>query len=576
MNIQYSTQPYPGLRPFKSYESDIFFGRDEHVKQLLKKFGETHFVAVVGPSGYGKSSLVRTGLLASLELGFLEANKTRWRIAETHPGDNPLTGLVNALQDAFEPKIDLQQDPTNVHRHLNKENNENLLVFVDQFEEIFRFYPHCNRADTIAFVADLLKMSQHGNIYVVITMRSEFLGNCSQFYNLPEAINQGVFLVPRLNKQQLQLIIEGPARVFGGTVEPDLVDKLLKDMEGGNSDPTFDQLPLLQHVLMRMWSMAKADKEGVTLLTLDHYQQVGELKGALSKHANEAYDELTKDQQKIAEVLFRSLSEPGGAPDLRRPVKLGEVATLVNQSEAANVTVEKEVKNVVEVFRKEGRDFLLPHPPCELTSDTLLDISHESLLRQWDNANEWIKKETDQVNLYRWLKEDAERWKNGGEGLWNPPNLGRALTWRVQLGGVKGAKEWARRYDTSIKFDEEFQHTMTFLDGSGESHQIELQKKREESQRIDNINQRKKKPTKLWLWGLFLFVSVLFLIVNLALVITPILHQEVLLPFVWLEGIVSGLIIPGLIKFIAHQTKLVSTTDGLKKQTIIPSEEKVS
>jgi hypothetical protein len=162
------------------------------------------------------------------------------------------------------------------------------------------------------FVSLLLASSQHPNVYVVLTMRSDFIGDCALFHGLSEAINQGLFLTTRLNREQLRAAIEEPARVFGGKIVPKLVNRLLND--AGNNP---DQLPVLQHALMRMWTMASAEHsatgevDGGVTLAMDHYDRIVGLETALSQHADEAYNELDPAQQRIAAMLFRSLSERG-------------------------------------------------------------------------------------------------------------------------------------------------------------------------------------------------------------------------------------------------------------------------
>jgi len=255
-----------------------------------------------------------------------------------------------------------------------------------RFEEIFRYYQQGAEDEAAAFVSLLLAGSEHPDVYVVITMRSDFLGDCALFHGLPEAINQGLFLTPRLNREQLRAAIEEPAAVFGGKIEPALVNHLLND--AGNNP---DQLPVVQHALMRMWTIASTHPspaggdgkdEGITL-TMDHYAQIGGLDAALSQHADEAYNELDPSQHKIAEIMFRSLSERGSdRRDTRRPVPLTEVAAVAK-------VPWQEVAAVVEVFRQEGRSFLMPPVGKDLEPDSILDISHESLIRQWQRLQDW-------------------------------------------------------------------------------------------------------------------------------------------------------------------------------------------
>ncbi|MFS8979442.1 ATP-binding protein [Cupriavidus necator] len=257
--------PYPGLRPFRHDEAEIFFGREEQTDQLLEKLQRSHFIAVVGPSGCGKSSLVRAGMIAALEAGFLADAGARWRIADMRPGSQPLTRLAEALlapsalgqADAADPAeaafalAMLRRGPLGLVEIVQEARLppcENLLILVDQFEEIFRFREQGNADDADAFVALLLTSAAQRKvpIYIVITMRSDFLGECALFLGLPEAINDGQYLTPRLTRCQIEAAVAGPARVFGGEIEPALVNRLLNEI---GPDP--DQLPLLQHALMR-------------------------------------------------------------------------------------------------------------------------------------------------------------------------------------------------------------------------------------------------------------------------------------------------------------------------------------
>jgi hypothetical protein len=241
-----------------------------------------------------------------------------------------------------------------------------LLVLVDQFEELFR-YRHNADDEANAFVALLLAATEHPNVYVVITMRSDFLGDCARHRGLPEAVNAGLYLTPRLDPEQMADAIRLPARVFSGEVEPALVKRLLSE-----TGDEMDQLPLLQHAMMRLWDLSGKDK----LLTLKEFERLGGLRQALNDHAEEAYRKLQEAERVIAETLFRSLVARG--PDqryTRRPVKLREIAEL------SEVEPER-VATVVEVFRTQERSFIMPAADVPLRPDTVLDITHEALIRQ--------------------------------------------------------------------------------------------------------------------------------------------------------------------------------------------------
>ncbi|MGZ8254524.1 MAG: ATP-binding protein, partial [Burkholderiaceae bacterium] len=487
--------PYPGLRPFQIEEHDLFFGREEQVDELLRRLRNTRFLAIVGPSGCGKSSLVRAGMMAALETGYLVTAGSEWRFAAMRPGRQPMRRLAEALvRSAGLAPADL--DAT-LARDLIKHTLErgprglvevldgtplpagtNLLVLVDQFEEIFRFRREGDLDEANAFVALLLESAalQAHSVYVVITMRSDFFGDCAVFTGLPEAINKSQYLTPRLTREQRQAAIVGPARVFGGDVEPELVNRLLNDM---GTDP--DQLPVLQHLLMRMWTWrpgaatsgsARLVQPGEErpgdpggerrTLTMHDYESVGGFANALSNHAEEAFAKLGEGQQRIAEILLRRLSERGpDNRDIRRPTPAGEVAAL------AGVSVD-EVTQVADVFRAPDCSFLVPPWPEPIHPYTVLDISHESFLRQWGRLKGWIDAEAKSVDAYRFLEQTARHWKQRRAALWGTPNLELAVAWREE---ERPTVEWAKRYGG------DFAAAMDFLTASEQAHRAEAARK---------------------------------------------------------------------------------------------------
>ena len=489
------SSPYPGLRPFDAEEADLFFGRGEQVDELLRRLHLTRFLAVVGPSGCGKSSLVRAGMIAALQSGFLVSAGSRWQFATMRPGGRPMTELATALvkqtglagHDPDETTAvgllgaTLRRGPLGLVEALNETplpEDTNLLVLVDQFEEIFRFRREGGTDEADAFVALLLETARQRDvpIYVVLTMRSDFFGDCAAFGGLPEALNRSQYLTPRLSREQRRAAIVGPARVFGGDVAPELVNRLLNEM--GN-DP--DQLPLMQHLLMRMWTWrattfasaetgeepAPAEPAGHRL-TLEDYAKVGGLRDALSNHANEAFDRLDARQEAIAETLFRRLSERApGARDIRRPTLAAEVAELA----AATLP---ELAVVADVFRAPGCSFVVPAWPTPLDENTMLDITHEALIRQWDRLRAWADDEAQSAEQYRFLEHNAALWKQGRMALWGTPNLEMALDWRAR---ERPTARWASRYGR------DFPLAMAFLDASASRRAVEEEAQRKQRQR---------------------------------------------------------------------------------------------
>ncbi|MFN8004069.1 MAG: hypothetical protein U0X75_24005 [Acidobacteriota bacterium] len=484
--------PFPGLRPFKFDESHLFFGRDGQSERLLAKLASTRFLAVVGTSGSGKSSLVHAGLLPALYSGFMPGAGSAWRIAIMRPGNDPLGNLARALNEpaVFGPDDDtaraLQINFTEATlrrgslglvetaRHQQMPPTENLLIVADQFEELFRVEQstqsfassgtqvgaHAGEQehDRAAFVKLLLEARQRRdegpNIYVVLTMRSDYLGDCAQFWDLPEAINDGQYLIPRLTRAQIRDAITGPAFVGGAEITPRLVNRLLNDV-GDNPD----QLPILQHALMRTWDHCQASRQrdggtaGQTandhVIDLEDYEAIGGMTNALSLHADEAFYELPDERhRKVAEKVFKALTEKG--PDnreIRRPVTLGALCDVVEATEP-------EIVRVIETFRQEGRSFLMPPVGTTLTTESLIDISHESLMRNWQRLKLWVQSEADSAQLYRRLAETAQLYAAKKAELWGRLDLKPALKWRKN---TEPNPFWAKRYAPG------FQNALNFL-----------------------------------------------------------------------------------------------------------------
>jgi WD40 repeat protein/energy-coupling factor transporter ATP-binding protein EcfA2 len=504
--IDRMANPFPGLRPFESSETHLFFGRDGQSEELLRRLKRTRFLAVVGTSGSGKSSLVRAGLLPALQGGLMASAGSDWRIAILRPGSDPIGNLARGLaspavlgasdekslaMQAVMAETTLRRSSLGlvdlVARARTKISDsgqplfadyENLLVVVDQFEELFRFKQlieeENSQEDAAAFVKLLLEavgQKDEKKIYVVLTMRSDFLGDCSQFFELPEAINNGQYLIPRMTRDERRAAISGPVAVGEGAISDPLVNQLLNDV-GDNPD----QLPILQHALMRTWDHWLSHRNG-NPIDIPDYDAIGGMTAALSRHADEAYAELNDAQKLIAEKLFKGLTEKGtDNREIRRPMEVGEICELTGANEAAVIAV-------IEVFRQEGRSFLMPPPtdaltgaPFHLNRESLIDISHESLIRNWERLKTWVDEESRSARIYRRLAETAVLHKEGGAGLWRDPDLGVALTWREHS---NPNSVWAKRYHP------EFPLAMSFLDQSVSARDAQLAN--EEAQRRKEI-----------------------------------------------------------------------------------------
>lgn len=239
------------------------------------------------------------------------------------------------------------------------------------------------------------------------------------FPGLPEALNDSQFLTPRLTREQRRLAITGPAKVIGGDIEATLVNRLLNDM---GTDP--DQLPVL-HALMRLWTIASERCDQPALLTLHDYETLGGWNRTLSNHADQIYDTLIATQQSIAKILFQSLSEPSAAKrDIRHPTKLKAIA------EIAEVNIDQVIP-IIDAFRRSDCSFLRSSED-QLTSETVIDISHESLIRQWERMKDWMKEEAESVEIYRELEQNAIQYEEGRGGLLEGLDLLPVIAWKKQ------------------------------------------------------------------------------------------------------------------------------------------------
>lgn len=452
---QLQPNPFPGLRPFDASENHLFFGRDGQSDEILTSLRRNRFVAVVGTSGSGKSSLIRAGLMPLLHGGFMAQTSSRWRIALLRPGNDPIGNLARALNQTDVLRKDDSVDEetgilitettlrrsglglTETVRQAHMPERTNLLVVVDQFEELFRFMRSANSGhaeDDTAFVKLLIEATRQTEvpIFVVITMRSDFIGDCARFRELPETINRGLYLIPVMTRDQRREAVNGPAAVAGTQIEPRLINRLLNDA-GENPE----QLPLLQHALMRTWAYKKSSPTDGEI-DMESYEAIGGMGDALSRHADEAYDELpTQRSRDIAEKIFKALAEKG--PDnreVRRPTKVVDLAAIADASHA-------EVISVIEAFRQSGRSFLMPPPEVKLASQTLIDISHESLIRGWRRLAEWVESESLSAGIYKRVAETAVLYDKGLAGLWHDPDLQVALGWQSK---VDPNEAWGRRY----------------------------------------------------------------------------------------------------------------------------------
>jgi WD40 repeat protein/tetratricopeptide (TPR) repeat protein len=475
--------PFPGLRPFRSDEHHLFFGREEQTAALLQLLRTNRFLAVVGTSGSGKSSLVRAGMIAELHGGTMTQAGSTWEVMILRPGGSPIENLARAFVDA---ELYDAEDPSTLPRLLATLNRSrfglveamkqceliqpgtNLLVVVDQFEELFRFRQQGvdSEETAAAFVNLLLTASEQAEcpIYVTITMRSDYLGDCSEIPGLAEAVNEGEYLIPRLLRDQKRDAIEKPIGVGGARISPLLVQRLLNEV----GDDT-DQLPVLQHALMRMWSAWSSGTGDHRPIDFGDFEATGGLASALSNHADEIYDSLPDDRHRSAcEKIFKTLTVKGDDNrGIRRPTRLAHLQAIANADRNT-------VTTVLDAFRGSGVTFLMPGMEVELDDRTVLDLSHESLMRGWQRLRGWVEEEAQSARVFRRLLDTARLWRDGKAGLFRDPDLQIALSWREQ---EAPNAEWAEQYGGH------FETAVSFLESSAAEAEAERQAKEAARQR---------------------------------------------------------------------------------------------
>ena len=422
--------PYKGLLFFDESDSDLFFGREaltaqlaEHVMDLAMD-SSARFLAVVGASGSGKSSLVRAGLAVALK-------RMGWNTRVFAPTINPLRMSEANLSEA------------------RIKDAERVLLLVDQFEEVFTL---CHdEMERIAFIEKLLSSAQEPSkkMTVVIALRADFYSHCAQYPLLRQAVAAEQEYIGQMSAQELRRAIEEPAKRGGWEFEPGLVDLLLHDIGAqGTSEPEPGALPLLSHALLATWER----RRGRTF-TLEGYRASGGVRGAIAETAESVFnDQLNRSQQELARDVFLRLTELGeGTEDTRRRAMLNE---LVRQS--AEATQLRAVLNTL----AEARLITLNEDSAE--------VAHEALIREWHRLHEWLTQDREGLLLHRHLTESAHEWERRGR---DPAELYRGAR-------LAQAREWTSANEERLNAAERI-----FLEASMEQEQHDALEREAQRQR---------------------------------------------------------------------------------------------
>ena len=480
--------PYTGLRSFTEEESLYFKGRDEQIDQVTAQLEEKKFLMLTGASGEGKSSLIYAGLIPNARAGFFKSRFTNWTVVDFRPERAPVRSMALALAEkfsisqetieteirrGFSSLVDLYQNSkffitdsseqgtfTEHEKKVKGRSASNLLIIVDQFEEFFtnpenysNEHPSTDSQIVVNLVLETARIALQQNlpIYVVCTMRSDYIGQCSSFRGLPEYIGYSQFFVPRLKRKELRQVIEEPALLSGNRISQRLTERLLYDLAEG-----VDQLPILQHALSQIWLMANRGADEMDLIhyamvggmpanelpqeaagifadwfkTLpafqkEFYQETG-LNKVIENHARRLYETAAdyynnnnpensisiKDAKNTIALAFSCLTKIDNSRAVRNRMTVKEITSVINRSHLT-VTV---VGKLLDIFREEGNSFVRPfitenEGTDTLTEDTVLDITHESLIRNWGMLNKWANQEFEFYSTFLDLKKQLDRWK---------------------------------------------------------------------------------------------------------------------------------------------------------------------
>lgn len=496
--------PFPGLRSFESQDSDLFFGRESHIRELRTKLSATRFLALVASSGSGKSSLVKAGLVPSLlreKLGGMASEE--WNILLFKPGATPIRSLAQALQknvsgseNGFEAlEVALRKDSGQVPNLLLRAfPGQSTLLVIDQFEEVFRYGSGEENGETAQLIGLIMDMVwlPDSPVYVVLTMRSDYLDACTNYEGFTEMINQGYYLLPKMNPQEIRQAIVRPIEAQGAAITPELTDRLIDEI--GSS---YERLPVLQHALMRTWDHWEGQHTQKPI-NQTHYEAIGTMQEAISRHAEEIFHAMPDTKSRLAtEKLFKSLIElaPGDI-GIMRPARLRKIMRVTGLSEEL-------LTDVINRLRQQGVSFLTPSYTQKIDQESFIDISLEKIMILWERLRGWISEETESAKLYRKIGVSSQLNQAGKTGLLVNPELQLGIKW---LRDEQPTLEWAEKYDPY------FERVVNYLDNS----LIQYENAIKESEDKQKRELRRARYFAV-VMGVGSLMSLLFLVISLVL-----------------------------------------------------------
>ena len=397
--IDESIVPYPGLVPFEKEQADFFFGRKQVVEDIWRSLADGNFVAVIGTSGSGKSSAVRAGLVPWLE-------SRGWQTKIIKPGVSPL----GRLQATFEPLFVDSRSQKQLFDFINTSPSglrqlaeqlpgcENYLLVVDQFEEVFTLSRAKEKQKFIEFLTQAAQ-DPHPRLAVVTTMRADFIDQCLQDSSLTRLIqHQAIFMPPLVGADLEQAIVE-PAKRLGYSFESGLLGEILQDV---GQESGF--LPLLQFALLELWEKRDRQKR---LLTQSAYHDMGRLLGALDRHAEKTYENLSNSQkQDWTKRLFLKLVRTGSEMKDTRQRQL--------KQKLMELSLGKDSQNIIEELIQDLVDSRLL-VTGEESGEIWVDLAHEALMESWEKFKTWRQEDRELRRLADRVEDAQEKWQKHQE-----------------------------------------------------------------------------------------------------------------------------------------------------------------
>lgn len=398
--------PYKGLKAFKESDAEDFYGREDLVKSLIKSMthrGKTgRFLAVVGPSGSGKSSVVRAGLIPAIRNGEIMGLPQQY-ISTMIPGSNPMRSLEGAiLKVASRASVKLMQtisretyDLNEVLKNALPENGE-MLLLLDQFEEIFTLVPDEEKRRSFLDLIYTALMADDSRLRVIATLRADFLDKPLSYSEWGILFRERLELIPAMTQAELRASIEEPALHNGLAFEPGLVGIIMADV---NSQ--VGVLPLLQYTLSELYER----RNGIEF-TIQAYEKMDGISGALAQRADEIFDTLGKEQQDITRILFTRIVRIGEGQDhTRQRVLLKDIYSIDRDEELIRATVDTFGKYRLLTFNNDDTNDRQP----------TVEIAHEALIRSWKLLKGWINDNIDALRLQSKLSTETIQWEEGNK-----------------------------------------------------------------------------------------------------------------------------------------------------------------